>query len=111
MPGVSLPLTEQTYFILLSLQSAPKHGYAIARDVRGLSDGRVTLSVSTLYTALKRLLDNGWVRLVDNEFTQSNRPRKTYELTKTGGRVLRLEVERLASLVKTARLRGIEGAV
>ena len=36
-----LPLTESSFFILLSLASEPKHGYAIMKDVRSLSDGRV----------------------------------------------------------------------
>lgn len=107
----NLPLSEQTYFILLSLGSGPKHGYAIAKDVQALSQDRVNLSVSTLYTTLKRLLDNGWVRLVDEVPTMSNRPRKTYELTKKGGRVLGMEIERLDALVTAARIRVVKGAM
>lgn len=34
----SLPLTEVTYFILLSLAPEPKHGYAIMKDVQARSD-------------------------------------------------------------------------
>jgi len=105
------PLSEQTYFILLSLQSEPKHGYAIAKDVQFLSTGRVTLSVSTLYTTLKRLLDDGWIRLLDEVQTESNRPRKIYELTHKGGDVLRAEVGRLDTLVSAARVRGVEGVI
>ena len=77
----NLPLSEQTYFILLSLRASPKHGYAIAKDVQSLSNGRIILSVSTLYTTLKRLLDDGWIKLIDTT-KDSNRPRKIYELTK-----------------------------
>ena len=91
------PLSEQTYFILLSLQSHPKHGYAIIQDIQSRSQGRVTLSVSTLYTTLKRLLDNGWIRMVEEEKAKSKRPRKVYELTKTGGDVLLTEVRRLGT--------------
>ena len=103
--------SEQTYFILLSLKSEPKHGYAIAKDVRSLSNGRVNLSVSTLYTTLKRLLDDGWIRLLDEVQTESNRPRKIYELTNMGGKVLQAEVQRLNALVSAARTRGVEGAL
>ena len=103
------PLSEQTYFILLSLQSDPKHGYAIAKDVQVVSNGRVTLSVSTLYTTLKRLLDDGWIRLKDETSAGPGKPRKVYELTNKGGNVLRAEVQRLDTLVAAARVRGVEG--
>ena len=106
----NLPLSEQTYFILLSLRASPKHGYAITKDVQTLSNGRVILSVSTLYTTLKRLLDDGWIKLIDTT-KDSNRPRKIYELTKTGGNVLLVEVQRLGTLVSAARTSGMEGVV
>lgn len=103
------PLTEQTFFILLSLQSEPKHGYAIAKDVQSLSNGRVSLSVSTLYTSLKRLLDGGWIILKDETSTGPGKPRKIYELTNKGGSALRAEVQRLSTLVSAARTSGMEG--
>lgn len=103
------PLSEQTYFILLSLQSQSKHGYAIAKDVQSLSQGRVTLSVSTLYTTLKRLLDDGWIRLLDEISQGPGKPRKVYEITKKGGNVLFAEIQRLGTLVSAARGRGVEG--
>lgn len=103
------PLTEQTYFILLSLRSEPKHGYAIAKDIQSLSNGRVTLSVSTLYTTLKRLLDNGWITLKDETSIGPGKPRKIYELTNKGGSVLRAEVQRLSSLVSAAHASGMTG--
>ena len=105
------PLSEQTYFILLSLQSCPKHGYAIVKDVQSQSQGRVILSVSTLYTTLKRLLDDGWIKLIDEAKTKSKRPRKIYELTKAGGNILLVEVHRLGTLVSAARTAGIEGVL
>jgi DNA-binding PadR family transcriptional regulator len=103
------PLSEQTYFILLSLQSEPKHGYAITKDVQSLSQGRVILSVSTLYTTLKRLLDDGWIRLVEGASDTSKRPRKIYELTNTGGIILHAEVKRLNALIAAAQIRGVKG--
>jgi PadR family transcriptional regulator PadR len=103
------PLSEQTYFILLSLQSEPKHGYAIAKDVQSLSKGRVNLSVSTLYTTLKRLLDDGWIRLLDEASPRPGKPRKTYEITKKGRNVLIAEIQRLDTLISAARVRGLEG--
>jgi PadR family transcriptional regulator PadR len=102
-------LSEQTYFILLSLQTKPKHGYAITKDVQMLSKGRVTLSVSTLYTTLKRLLDDGWIRLLDEVLEGPGKPRKIYEITKRGGNILVAEIQRLDTLVAAARARGVEG--
>ena len=106
-----LPLTEATYFILLSLAPGPRHGYAIMKDVHSLSHGRVTLSTGTLYTGLKRLLDTGWIRRVEDADAASNgRQRKDYRLTELGENVLHAEVQRLKGLVSAARLRPIGDA-
>ena len=106
-----LPLTEATYFILLSLAPSPRHGYAIMKDVHNLSYGRVTLSTGTLYTALKRLLDTGWIRRVDEADAAANgRRRKDYQLTDLGEHILQAEVQRLKGLVSAARLRPIGDA-
>jgi len=104
-----LPLTEATLMIMLSLASAPKHGYAIMQDVEALSEGRVHLSTSTLYGALKRLLEDGWIdRTNRSESSDEGRPRKVYALTRMGRRVLEAEIERLHDLVAAARLRTSE---
>ena len=105
----NLPLTETTFFILLSLASSEKHGYAIAKDVESLSNHQVLLITSTLYTALKRLLENGWIVRSgeDPEPDESGRPRKTYTLTDLGRRILEAEAARLKSLVKAAKLRSV----
>lgn len=103
---VNLPLTEATFFIMLSLASEHKHGYAIMKDVRTLSDNRVVLSTSTLYGALKRLLEQGWIKRVDDlGSNETGRPRKVYALTDLGRRILDAEVARLQTLVTVAQLR------
>lgn len=104
-----LPLTETTYFILLSLAPEPKHGYAILKDVEALSEQRVRLSTGTLYGALKRLLDDGWVRRVsDPQPNDTERERKAYSLTERGKRVLKAELARMKKLVSMAQLRAVE---
>jgi DNA-binding PadR family transcriptional regulator len=101
----NLPLTEVTFFILLSLASKPKHGYAIMKDVEDLSAGRLGLSTGTLYGALKRLLDQEWItRIEDPQPNGTERERKAYRLTRLGRRILEAEVVRLDSLVATAHL-------
>ena len=66
------PMTETTYFILLSLAPGPSHGYAIMKDVQQLSQARVVLSTGTLYGALKRLLELGWIERVDDPAAGEN---------------------------------------
>lgn len=100
-----LPLSESTFFILLSLAPAPKHGYAIMKDTRMLSKDRVLLSTGTLYGALKRLLELDWIERVDDTKSKDNRERKAYALTRMGRRVLDAELDRLQGLVAVARTR------
>ena len=111
-PSSYLPLTEPTFYILLSLAPGKKHGYAILKDVEALSDGKVRLSTSTLYGALGRLLDQGLIERVPNEekeTTGPGLPRKAYILSHTGRRILEAETRRMQALVTTARLRLGEG--
>jgi DNA-binding PadR family transcriptional regulator len=103
-----LPLTETTYFILLSLSPGPRHGYSIMKDVQQLSQGRVALSTGTLYSALKRLLDQNWIqRSPDLGAIDDGRGRKTYSLSNLGAQILEAEVNRLQGLVNAARLREV----
>jgi DNA-binding PadR family transcriptional regulator len=102
------PLTESTYFILLSLSPEPKHGYAIMKDVQTLSEERIVLSTGTLYGALKRLLDLGWIVRLDDADPKGNvRDRKVYKLSQYGRRVLKDEIARLNKLVNAANQRVI----
>jgi DNA-binding PadR family transcriptional regulator len=102
----NLPLTEATFFILLSLSPGPCHGYAIMKGVAELSGGRVTLSTGTLYGVIKRLLETGWIeRVEDPAAEETGRPRKDYRLTDLGRRILNAEIARLEGLVRAARLR------
>ncbi|QPC82981.1 helix-turn-helix transcriptional regulator [Phototrophicus methaneseepsis] len=94
-------LTEPTFYILAALAPQANHGYAIMQEVEALSNGRVTLSTGTLYTALKRLLEAGWIEDVTPENTP--RGRKDYRLTPTGRAVLEAEMQRLSELAALAR--------
>ena len=99
-----LPLSEATFFILLSLAIEPHHGYAIMKDVRTLSNNRIVLATGTLYGALKRLLELGWVQRIDSpESNVTSRKRNVYRLTDTGQSILDAEVERLDGLVAAAK--------
>ena len=99
-----LPLTEATFFILLSLSSGKKHGYSIMKDVEQLSDGRIGLGTGTLYGALGRLLDQGWIVRIEEE-QDTRRPRKAYVLSELGRRILMAETSRLQRNLSTAQQR------
>jgi DNA-binding PadR family transcriptional regulator len=100
-----LPLREPTFYILLSLAPGAKHGYAILKEVETMSEGRITLSTGTLYGAIKRLLDDDWIKRVNDPLPNyTDRARKAYALTEKGRRALMGEVERLQKLVTVAQL-------
>lgn len=98
-----LPLSEPVFLVLLSLAEQPRHGYSILKDVEGMSAGRVRLSTGTLYGALRRLLDQGWIEQIEED--ESPRDRRAYRLTSLGRRNLRLETDRMKHLTKLAALR------
>jgi DNA-binding PadR family transcriptional regulator len=107
----NLPLSEAVFFILLSLLPGPKHGYAIMKDVEALSGSRVSLSTGTLYGALKRLLEAGWVRRVEDEGDDNGRERKAYVLTQLGKGILQAETTRMQMLVAITQERSSEGGL
>jgi DNA-binding PadR family transcriptional regulator len=107
----NLPLSEAVFFILLSLLPGPKHGYAIMKDVEALSGSRVSLSTGTLYGALKRLLEAGWVRRVEDEGGDNGRERKAYVLTQLGKGILQAETTRMQMLVAITQERSSEGGL
>ena len=97
------PLTEPVLLILLSLSERPRHGYSILKDIEEVSSGRVALSTGTLYGALRRLLDDGWIEPFEENDT--TRGRHAYRLSAKGRRILQTAVARLKQLTRVASLR------
>ena len=80
--------------ILKTLDSlGPQHGYGIARRIEQVSGDLVALNQGTLYPALVKLEQEGWIQA---EWGQSdnNRRAKYYSLTRTGRRQLAVEEKR-----------------
>jgi PadR family transcriptional regulator, regulatory protein PadR len=92
-------MREPTYFVLAALLDGPLHGYAIIKRAEQLSDGRIRLATGTLYTALDRLTDEGYVRLVSEE-SVNGRIRRSYGLTDEGSAALRTEAARMAEAAR-----------
>jgi DNA-binding PadR family transcriptional regulator len=87
----------------MSLADQPRHGYSILKDVERMSNGRVLLSTGTLYGALRRLLDQGWIEPAEED--DAPRGRRAYRLSEGGRRNLQLEVDRMRRLTKLAGAR------
>ena len=88
---------------ICSLAEEPRHGYAILKDVEGLSGGRIRLSTGTLYGALRRLLEDGWIEFFREK--DASRDRQAYRLTRAGRAALDTEVSRMKLLTRVASLR------
>ena len=60
-PEDLLPLQPAAFQILVALADSDRHGYGIMRDVAERTDGTLTLNPGTLYTTIRRLLDQGLI--------------------------------------------------
>jgi DNA-binding PadR family transcriptional regulator len=97
------PLSEAVFLILTSLAEEPRHGYALIRDIEELSGGRVRLSTGTLYGALRRILEAGWIERFETGDT--SRDKQSYRLTSAGRSCLSAELDRLRPLTRAAAAR------
>ena len=84
-----LPLTESTYYIMLSL-TEPLHGYGVMQKVEAISEGTVKLGPGTLYGVFTTLEKEGLIVKVKEEDR-----RKSYTLTQKGKTVLLQQIHRL----------------
>lgn len=71
----------------------PQHAYGIAGRVQQISEDLLSLNQGTLYPALVRLEQNGWICAAWRK-TENNRDAKYYSLNKTGEKALEKETER-----------------
>lgn len=90
-------LSEPVFLILLALAEGPRHGYAILQDVEAWTGGRVVLRTATLYTALRRLVDDGLVR--EARGPEEDPRRRTYEVTAKGRAAVREETARMREVL------------
>jgi PadR family transcriptional regulator, regulatory protein PadR len=76
----------------------PLHAYALATRLEQVSDHPLSLNQGTLYPALVRLEQKGWIKGKWQK-TESNREAKYYSITKPGERELARQAERWRRLV------------
>lgn len=69
--------------ILFQLLEEPSYGYEISKRIRNLSDEKFVMKETTLYSAFKRLEQNGYVESFSGKET-SGKKRTYYRITKEG---------------------------
>jgi DNA-binding PadR family transcriptional regulator len=108
-PDSLLPLPTAVFHILIALADRDRHGYSILQDVAARTGGKVQLSAGTLYSSIRRMLEQGLIE----ELAESPDPsstderRRYYRLTRFGRRVAAAEVERFNALLQQARATGL----
>jgi PadR family transcriptional regulator, regulatory protein PadR len=94
--------------ILRTLSGGAQHGWAITQRIQALSEDALRVGQGSLYPALQRMEQRGWI---DSEWrmTEQNRRAKYYVLTRTGRRALGEEVASWRRYVRAVDL-VLEGA-
>lgn len=78
--------------ILQSLIHGPNHGLGVARRIEQLTGGAFDVGPGSLFPALHRLEENGWLAGEWGE-SDTNRRARYYTLTPSGRRQLKVETE------------------
>src|SRR6266576_1350034 len=108
-PQSLLPLPTAAFHILVALADADRHGYAIMQDVATGTGGRLKLNPGTLYTTIRRLLDQGLIEELDDrpDPDDDDERRRYYRLTDLGREVAKAEATRLQQALAFARQAGL----
>ena len=81
-------LTDSVFYIMAAL-TKPRHGYAIMSLIEETTNGVVTIGPASMYTIIKKLLQNNWIYLYDD----SDSRRKVYTLTEQGRAILKEDLK------------------
>jgi DNA-binding PadR family transcriptional regulator len=103
------PLPAAAFQIMLSLADGDLHGYAIMRQVKEQTGGRMRLGPGTLYGSIQALLEGKLIEEVYRSEEPDDRQerRRYYRLTTTGRKRARSEAEKMADVLRVARARKI----
>jgi transcriptional regulator len=81
--------------ILKTLALGPQHGWGISQRIRQISEDVLRVNQGSLYPALHRLEEQGWIT-AEWGVSDQNREARFYQLTRAGARQLKLETEQWA---------------
>ena len=104
-PDSLLPLTPGMFQVLIALADGEKHGYAILKEVARRTGGEVTLSAATLYTIVRRFVQEGVIAESAERPDPSldDERRRYYRLTLFGRDVAKAEAARMETALGMAR--------
>jgi transcriptional regulator len=85
--------------VLRILRRGPHHGYGIAADIEAISGAILRVEEGSLYPALHRMEQHGWIA-AEWQMTPSNRRARVYRLTRMGETQLAEQREKWARLTK-----------
>jgi DNA-binding PadR family transcriptional regulator len=108
-PDTLTPLPTAVFHILIALADRDRHGYSIMQDVAARTEGKVQLSAGTLYSSIRRMLEQGLIEELREspDPSSTDERRRYYRLTRFGRRVASAEVARLHDLLAQARATGL----
>jgi len=86
-PAVDLLQGSLDVIVLKTLSWQPMHGFGIARSIQRMTDDVLQVEEGSLYPALYRMENKGWVK-AEWRTTENNRRAKYYKLTAAGRRQL-----------------------
>lgn len=89
--------------ILRTLNQGPLHGYAIAKHIHDWSKGGLEIEDGSLYPALNRMLQKGWLTAKWG-VTENNRKARFYQLTPAGKKQLDTESNAFNKMVRTIQM-------
>lgn len=98
------PLSSAAFHILLALAGGVKHGYAIMKEAAAASAGAVQLQPGTLYTTIRRLLEESLIAEAEAPpgADSTDERRRYYAITAAGLHAATAELARLEALARHA---------
>src|SRR5215831_14555803 len=92
-PDADIPYGTLDLMVLKTLAGmGPLHGYGIARRIEQIAQGSLALNQGTIYPALLRLEQKGWITS-DWGTSENNRHARFYSITRAGRKQLTAETE------------------
>src|SRR5436190_14911456 len=100
-PGADIPYGTLDLMVLKTLDvMSPLNGYAIARRIEQIASGSLALNQGTIYPALLRLEQKGWITS-EWGMSENNRRARFYSITRPGRKQLAIEAELWTRTVDT----------
>jgi DNA-binding PadR family transcriptional regulator len=108
-PEALLPLTPSMFQVLIALADGEKHGYAIIKEVARRTGGAETLRAGTLYTIIRRFVQDGVIAETDErpDPALDDERRRYYRITPFGRDVARAEGQRMQTVLGMARAKNL----